>query len=1747
MIYTSSSLPLDIFDRINSPETFGLVGGLLDEVRFTRDILFKDNFQVPNNSVLKEPTKAEDICCETCDDDLIITVETTNPSNTIFKRLGFNYNGNGIFDYSCSTLEDIKSFPKLLTEWTYDSIKQSNADYLKNPVENVTKNIASVLTQIKNVAKSENLLLLSQTANSAYTNTILFLEHTNRLSGNTAAISKGTTGLNYNSGLAVGKIISYLVYQADGCVTSATVLGNFTSILVEKELNSLYDNIKSLPANTSSENANSIINTILQVDDFVSYRRKHDEGFFANSKAVIEEFNELKKFVRLGKSENVLISNYLASDKLRKKNSLYQPIEIEQLDNYSCNLPNSCLLVTTTENSSEPPIYYPPIANFNANSAVEGFIPLTVEFNNLSEHADRYEWDFTNNGTVDSTEKNPTHTYEYPGTYAVKLTAANEFGSNTITKTNYVIVKSAIDPVNFTCGISPLVVPSANDNWTLSQLGPPDPEDTKYTIKNDYIAYTVNGYGSGALGDGKQPVILDQDFDYAIIRFKWVAENGTDLDTRTSIRNTGSIYDNDEVGWARCPPGQDQQEPNSVGPYPFDLDEQLTNYLIWGGDNVSSEGAEGILINFKQIANDFPTLTEIVIDLKAFWYSTRNNGYATLEFETYLGGEMYYYYTYKDFDNYGGQTIQALRTEVNVVTNISQNVNGECVGTLVYDVATKTGRFEKCGYVVGSNTSVYSGSSGYSGSYGISGYSGRIGLLYDPNGQQQYIQNEDFINGQYLDYTGNYDFSDTFSVVPWEGYTFLVNNSIKLTGSNSEITDFKAKTWRIDDNHVVTMIGNTSTGFGVCQYFSQEDESIIRMRMTYVNSTNNTVNVKILRGMNPSIGYDDSYYDDDNLVTLNFRGLGTIPETDISYATDAKTSTSIYDPNTEKVFAVYIPNKTYAHNTGVTRYYPFTDPESVLDGMSDQLMTFQNYALVSAWDCCEVAPNESVSVCAFYICANNVTDLKNILYGKKQISAKFSQSTSFGYTPLTVNFTDESINANQWKWDFDDDGVIDSMDENPIYEFTDPGVYTITLLASNDDGYCDTYTGTVNAIPLIIADFDLNPERGFVYTANTSNTSNRDYFTTQTDNQSIGATNYEWYLDYWFPPYSTPSSTQENPKFTYTSASYGQWTSNPASKNIYLLAYNGEYYNVKVKSVIVDPVIIAKWTEDAANTRVDGPGIISWLPMSLKLQFINSSPNNEQEYASQVYFDFTATCGGFDPDIQRDISTSSFLQWRYGYTHEYNYPGLYTVKMKATNGPFFTDIIEQDFVIGEVAGEVYLSFDKLIDKANAEIMATDYYGPTGNSAYPYYTNGRYAIDRYTNEFNTYDVYSSFNLLAGPHYVNRSNAFSRTVENNYVPQLGGHLLANGTSQLATTIFYRNTPSYVQFAPDYSQYPLISYEDAKMKSNGCTSVLGGCFWRHKWSEDPSSWIAVKAVAVANTKDFTIDGWFKLDNEFEPLFDQSSPYYNYYHPDGKPTNSGSAYITGRFRCIYSIGPNSGLFVYYTDDTTSASAYLCWIGEDKNDDRPLGGGNAPNRVINGISYPDPNPNPNPEPVLQLPWYCHCVIGPIPTNQWNHFAVVRRTDPSTLIDSLNVYLNGVVSTNPYTLYQSIPYGRNYKRMGSHYNGGSSFNPDYYDNLSYPTHQIANYITSFYTERYALLTQDRPLPWNPHTLFPDPYYLPNPCLFQGKLDDIRFRYNVAIVPTPYIVATMLPYHPRRTSDNPYYDRDFFDINFWKYW
>jgi PKD repeat protein len=68
--------------------------------------------------------------------------------------------------------------------------------------------------------------------------------------------------------------------------------------------------------------------------------------------------------------------------------------------------------------------------------------------------------------------------------------------------------------------------------------------------------------------------------------------------------------------------------------------------------------------------------------------------------------------------------------------------------------------------------------------------------------------------------------------------------------------------------------------------------------------------------------------------------------------------------------------------------------------------------------------------------------------------AQFTANITQGTSPLTVQFTDQSVSTGttSYKWDINNDGVVDYTAKNPVHTYTAAGTYTVKLTVTNASG-----------------------------------------------------------------------------------------------------------------------------------------------------------------------------------------------------------------------------------------------------------------------------------------------------------------------------------------------------------------------------------------------------------------------------------------------------------------------------------------------------------------------------------------------------------------------------------------------------------------------------------------------------------------------------------------------------------------------
>jgi len=133
----------------------------------------------------------------------------------------------------------------------------------------------------------------------------------------------------------------------------------------------------------------------------------------------------------------------------------------------------SAIAQTNTNNSV--------INQFKNEDRQSGSVPLTVQFCNYSiDEITKYEWDFNNDGIVDSNDENPTYIYPDTGYYSVKLTVYDQWDTNIFLRENYICAYQ-----NINASETPATYKSDNEDIILCYPNPFN-RFTSFMLHPDY-------------------------------------------------------------------------------------------------------------------------------------------------------------------------------------------------------------------------------------------------------------------------------------------------------------------------------------------------------------------------------------------------------------------------------------------------------------------------------------------------------------------------------------------------------------------------------------------------------------------------------------------------------------------------------------------------------------------------------------------------------------------------------------------------------------------------------------------------------------------------------------------------------------------------------------------------------------------------------------------------------------------------------------------------------------------------------------------------------------------------------------------------------------------------------------------------------------------------------------------------------------------------------------------------------------
>ena len=314
------------------------------------------------------------------------------------------------------------------------------------------------------------------------------------------------------------------------------------------------------------------------------------------------------------------------------------------------------------------------------------------------------------------------------------------------------------------------------------------------------------------------------------------------------------------------------------------------------------------------------------------------------------------------------------------------------------------------------------------------------------------------------------------------------------------------------------------------------------------------------------------------------------------------------------------------------------------------------------------------------------------------VTADFTGLPTFGYTPLTVQFTDASTGpVTSYSWAFGDGGT--STSQNPSHQYMTDGTYTVGLTVSNGSaGNTITRTGYVTVTsysPGLIGNYYTN--QNWLAPASATNVADRIQFA---DNAGV-ATGYPTDVSSWPLGYIGIDD--------HFSVQYDGYLYVPSADTytFYLTSDDGSYMSLDGTQVIDNG-----GDHSATTKTVTLPLSAGFHPISVKmyenagqaivnLKYTNSTVTTQTLVTSLYHIpstpptpDFTAspTAGNAPLTVQFTDASLDATSWTWDFgdgspvsnaknpSHTYTTAGTYTVKLIATNSFGSNTAIKSNYI-----------------------------------------------------------------------------------------------------------------------------------------------------------------------------------------------------------------------------------------------------------------------------------------------------------------------------------------------------------------------------------------------------------------------------------------------------------------------------------
>jgi len=837
---------------------------------------------------------------------------------------------------------------------------------------------------------------------------------------------------------------------------------------------------------------------------------------------------------------------------------------------YTVNLTVSTILESSTESKTgyiSVTTPQPPVAGFTADTTT-GDVPFTVNFTDQSAGiVTAWAWDFDNDGLTDATTRNASWTYPSSGNYTVNLTVANAGGTNSSVMTDYI---TATQPqsatVSFTADITsgdaPLDVSFTDltsgtisawawdfnndgivDNTTRNakytytipgnysvNLSVTNAGGTSYELKPDYITVTTPiipvANFSADTTSGPAPLSVNFTDQSAGIVTAWAWDFDNDGIIDATSQNPAHTY-------------------TSTGTYSVNLTvsnaggtgyEVKSDYITVGAgsDLIVSAGPTSSLAPGPNLLAHYTANTVTV--------TVRNQG-------TQSAGA--FNVTFNVDGNTTRVNVTGLAAGASTTVSMTDTVD-RAVGVSVPVTATADVEDIIAESNETNNAYAYSAPvirNGYMGMRWGDGSDITTSKVYDIRGDTL----TSFGDSQYIgvDTTG--------TTVTWTAGNLPIPAGATVKDAHLYVPyTWDINNWYAPDNVIMTFNGDVRTTDAF--YYDQKnwgawsnyDFGVMIYNVTDQFSTSgNTANLKAT-GVGPNYAY------------LPIRGMNLV----VTYEDTNATEKQIFI--NDGFDLLYAQGSYFTTPETATAYAPFTGAEinlsrvesatlttSVTRGSAKGTMLFNGNSWTNYWvpGQGEIGLN-TTDITPYLTSTDNTVMFRNEIEGYSIEAylailkieyqgdatapvAGFSANMTSGTAPLTVQFTDTStISPTSWAWDFDNDGAIDSTDQNPEYTYTSEGTYSVNLTVSNTEGTDSelkagyiTVTGSGGGLaPVAVFGADLT----------TGTAPLAVQFTDVSEN-----TPTSWLWD--FGDGDATNATEQNPVHTYTAA--GSYTVNLTATN----------------------------------------------------------------------------------------------------------------------------------------------------------------------------------------------------------------------------------------------------------------------------------------------------------------------------------------------------------------------------------------------------------------------------------------------------------------------------------------------------------------------------------------------------------------------------------------------------------------------